>query len=390
MKDVREQPLTRSAFEALSKRQVAHAVSMYMPMYKGGKEQNEGLGQATLKSCIKEVYTLLETYQLPQKELQEYLRPIEEIVSDYNVWRNPAEGLAIFLDKEQGMKLFLLPISFERQVYVANHFYMQPLFDLFSDDGVYYYLALSQDYVRLYEGSRYSFKEVKDIDLMPTRLEDVVGVDFEEKTLQVRSGHSAYKVGAFHGYGEGKDDKEKELQHYFRQINKAANKGIKNKKAPLILACSDGLYGIYKKVNTHPHLFEGYLPGDPQFRDVTVAHKESLKLMTNYLLATRKDKISQFTAFADTDRTSYLQSEILLAALEGTIDTLFINKSVSLFGVFKTANKCLIVDSKKDMHNVSLTNFAGVKTFLKGGHVYVLEDAEMPVPNRPLNALYSL
>ena len=360
MKDVREQPLTRSAFEALSKRQVAHAVSMYMPMYKGGKEQNEGLGQATLKSCIKEVYTLLETYQLPQKELQEYLRPIEEIVSDFNVWRNPAEGLAIFLDKEQGMKLFLLPISFERQVYVASHFYMQPLFDLFSDDGVYYYLALSQDYVRLYKGSRYSFKEVKDIDLMPTRLEDVVGVDFEEKTLQVRSGHSAHKVGAFHGYGEGKDDKEKELQHYFRQINKAVNKGIKNKKAPLILACSDGLYGIYKKVNTYPHLFEGYLPGDPEFRDVTAAHKESLKLMTNYLLATRKDKISQFTAYADTDRTSYRQSEILLAALEGTIDTLFINKSVSLFGVFKTANKCLIVDSKKDTQNVSLTNLACV------------------------------
>jgi len=387
MKEVREQPLTRSTFEALSKRHMAHAVSMYMPMYKGGKEQNEGLGQAKLKTCIKEVYKLLASYMVPQKEIQEYLKPIEAIVSDNEVWRNPADGLAIFLDKEYGMMLFRLPISFERQVYVASHYYMQPLFELFSDDGVYYYLALSQDYVKLYEGSRYSFKEVKTNDLMPASLEDVVGADFEEKKLQVRSGHSAYKVGEFHGYGEGKDDERKELRNYFRQINKAVNKSIKNKKAPLVLACSEGLSGSYRKVNTYPYLFEKDLPGDPEFREVAVAHKKSFEILSDYFLRTRKDKIREFTTTSHIDRTLYRQSEILEAALEGTIDTLFINKSASLFGIFNTDNKCLIVDSTKDTHNVSLTNLAGVKTFLKGGNVYVLEDAEMPLPGMPLNAL---
>ncbi|NNE02437.1 MAG: hypothetical protein HKN52_04660 [Eudoraea sp.] len=388
MKDVREQPLTKSAFEALSKQQVAHAVSMYMPMYKGGKEQNEGLGQANLKTCIKEVHKLLANYQIPEKEILEYLKPIEEIVSNRNIWRNPAEGLAIFLDKEEGLRMYPLPISFERQVYVAGHYYMQPLFELFSDDGMFYYLALSQDYVKLFKGSRFSFKEVSVSDMMPASLEDVVGADFKEKQLQVRSGHSAHKVGAFHGYGEGKDDKEKELQNYFGQINKAVNECIKNKNAPLVLACSDGVYGMYKKVNTYPHLFEDHLPGDPEYRGVATAHKESLKLLNDYFLATRKDKISAYKEAAHTNKTSYRQSEILEAALEGTIDTLFINKSESLFGIFKAANSCLIVDSKKDTHNVSLTNLAGVKTFLKGGNVYVLEDAEMPIGNKPLNALF--
>ena len=387
MKDVIEQPLSRSTFEALSKRQGTHAVSIYMPMYKGEKEQNEGLGQAKLKACIKEAYKYLEAYQLPEKELKEYLKPIEELVFNREVWRNPAEGLAIFLDKEHGMNFFLLPISFEPEVYVANHFYMQPLFELFSDDEVYYYLALSQDYVRLYEGSSYSFKEVADIHMMPTSLEDVVGVDFKEKRLQVRSGHSAHKVAAFHGYGEGKDDKEKELLQYFRQINRAITKTIQNKNAPLVLACAEGLAGIYRKVNTYPYLFEEYLPGDPEFRGITVAHKESLRLMINYFLKTRKDKINEFTENANTNRTSTRRSDIVEAALEGNIDTLFINKNVPLFGTFKAANKCLIADSKKDIHNISLTNLAGVKTFLKGGNVYLLEDAEMPVSNIPLNAL---
>ena len=388
MKDVREQPLTKSVFEALSKQQAAHAVSMYMPMYKGGKEQNEGLGQANLKTCIKEVHKLLANYQIPEKEILEYLKPIDEIVSNINIWRNPAEGLAIFLDKEEGLRMYPLPISFERQVYVAGHYYMQPLFELFSDDGMYYYLALSQDFVKLFEGSRYSFKEATVTDIMPASLEDVVGADFKEKQLQVRTGHSAHKVGAFHGYGEGKDDKEKELQNYFGQINKAVNECIKNKNAPLVLACSDGVHGMYKKVNTYPHLYEDHLPGDPEYRDVATAHKESLKLLNDYFLATRRDKINAYKEAAHTGRTSYRQSEILEAALEGTIDTLFINKSESLFGIFKVANSCLIVDSKKDTHNVSLTNLAGVKTFLKGGNVYVLEDAKMPIGNKPLNALF--
>ena len=51
--------------------------------------------------------------------------------------------------------------------------------------------------------------------LAPDTLEKAVGSDFKQKTLQIRSGQDAFGTGAFHGHGEGIDDKKKEVTNSF-------------------------------------------------------------------------------------------------------------------------------------------------------------------------------
>ena len=91
-------PLPKKTFEDLAKKHDLHCVSIYLPMDIEGLEQNRHLAQARLKSCIKKVGTALEAREMPKQVIKEYLLPVESLLSNIELWRNPSKGLAIFLD----------------------------------------------------------------------------------------------------------------------------------------------------------------------------------------------------------------------------------------------------------------------------------------------------
>lgn len=149
-------PLPKSIFENLANTHGLHCVSIYLQMHKDGKEQNAHIAQATLKQCLKKVNTDLERHEMDSQEIKNYLKPIEALLNDIELWRNPSDGLAIFLDKN-GMNYYKLPISFEIKANVSDHFYLKPLLPLYNEDDDYYLLELSQDYVKLYEANKFGY-----------------------------------------------------------------------------------------------------------------------------------------------------------------------------------------------------------------------------------------
>ena len=126
------QPLPKKTFEALATNLHQHCVSIYLTMHKTGKEHHERLAQANLKSCIREVQNLLAEHQMHENEITNYLKPIENLVTDGELWGKPSDGLAIFLDKK-GLRYFSLPIPFSTKTQVANHFYLTPLLPLYNN-----------------------------------------------------------------------------------------------------------------------------------------------------------------------------------------------------------------------------------------------------------------
>ncbi|MEP0132546.1 MAG: hypothetical protein ABJJ25_05950 [Eudoraea sp.] len=379
---------TKKTFEQLAAIKDQHCISIYLPMYKKGKEQNEGMGQSNLKSCLKKVHTLLAEYGMHETKINTYLKPIRNLIFDLSLWRNPSEGLAIFLDRENGIRYYKLPLSFEIKTYVADHFYLIPLLPLFHNNGIYYLLELSRDYIKLYKGSRNNFRELQIKKIIPKQLEEVVGYDFEQNMLQYRTGHMMYPAGSFHGQGEGKEDEKKELVSFFRKVNQGVAKIISNKKTPLILACTDELYPIYKKINSYHKLWDTNLSGDPEFKGANQLHKESWGLVQYYFETTMREKLAKFIDKFHTTKTSWQLSEIIPAAVKGKIDTLFVQQKEDVFGTYNSSKGCLILDSRKEMRNISLLNMAAICTFLQGGNVFFLEKEEMQVKNISMNALF--
>jgi len=382
-----DHPLPKKTFEVLAAKRNPHCVSIYLPMHKKGKEQNEHLAQKSLKSCIREVQKNLAEYQMHEDEIKKYLKPINDLIDNIELWRHPSDGIAIFLDAE-GLNYYSLPIPFTIKNYVDNRFYLKPLLPLYHEDGVYYLLELSEDYVKLYEASRFGLKDVHVEDFAPDQLEKVVGFDFRPRMLQFRSGQATHGAGSFHGYGEGKDDKKKELTSFFRAIDKGVKKILGDNKNPLLLACVDSSYFQYKKTNSYPHLYDKNIGGDPEFRDKNSLHQESWKLMKVYFEKTKKDKLKQFTDFYHTPKTSFELNDIIPAGVDGKIDTLFVQHNTDIFGAYDWENKHVILDEQKEIHNISLTNLVALQTFTQGGKVYVLEADEMPIKECAVIALF--
>ncbi len=380
-------PLKYEEFEALADRRALHSVSIFIPMDKTGKEQNEHLAQARLKNCIKEVHKELASYNMQEKEIKDYLKPIEDLLGDVGLWRNPSDGLALFLDHE-GLQYFLFPIAFETKTYVANHFYLTPLLPLYYDQNKYHLLEISQDYIKLYEASKYGLKDLHIADFAPDQLEKAVGFDFKPKLMQFRSGHAAHGAGIFHGHGDGKDDEKNELFTFFRAVDKGVNKVINGQNSPLLLACVDSLYPIYKEANTYGNLYDKHIPGDSQYRDKNELHHVSWNLVADYFQKKKKSKIKLFNDLYNTQKTSYEVEEIVPAAWQGKIDTLFLSDKLDIFGSYNKETGNVTINDKKEVNNVSLSYMTALKTLKQQGNVYLMDPDDMPIKGPGLNALF--
>jgi hypothetical protein len=380
-------PFSKSLFEKLTNSGGLYCVSMYVPMYKKGKEQNDHLAQDNLKHCIKEVTNKLKKHQLSENEIKKYLNPIEKLLTNTEMWRNPSNGLALFLNKN-GLTHYKLPLNFKTQTYVANHFYLLPLLQIFHNNGDYYVLELSQDYVQLYEATKYGFNNLFVENFAPTNLENAVGFDYKQKMLQFRSGQNAFTSGSFHGHGEGKDDDKKEIETFLRAINKGINKLIINKKAPLIIAGTNALFNMYQQTNTYPNLYKTNISGDSEFKNKNLLHANSWKLIKPYFEIEQNEKINQFSELYHTPKISYDTSDIILSSFDGKIDTLFIERGKDFFGAVNTESRNVHIDSEREIQNGSLVNSSAINTFLKGGKVYVLPKEKMPIKGKILNAIY--
>ena len=381
-------PIPRNHFQKLALHRKAYCVSIYLPMYRRGKEQNQGLSEAHLKSSLREASGILQDQGMEEKTAIKYLKPVKELLSEMTIWRNPSAGMAIFLSPGLKMQYYKLPLNFKPLTYVSDHYHLLPLLPLYEAESSFYLLALSQDHVKLFEGNMFEMQDLYVNEFAPERLEEVVGFDYEQKMLQFRSGHSLYSTGSFHGQGEGKDDDSKEISNYFREINKGVNATIKDKRAPLILACVDWLYPVYKEVNTYPQLHPEFLSGDPEYKNQNLLHKEALGLVRDLQTKKTEQIANRYTDLMHTARTSHQISEIVPAAVHGKVDTLFLRKGEDVFGTYNEAKDCVILDSEKTSDNLSLPNLAAMNTFLKGGNVYTMDTEDMPFKKRPLNALF--
>lgn len=380
-------PLPKKDFETLAGTHSLYCVSIFLPMDKKGKEQNMHLAQARLRQSINEVQKKLIEHQMHMNEIKEYLEPVEQLLDKVQLWRNPSDGLAIFLDSEKGMRYYMVPISFDAKTYVAGHFYLLPLLPLYHNDGLYYLLDLSQDYVKLYQASRYSFKDLYLEDFAPGQLEDAVGSDYEQKNLQFRSGQATHGA-SFHGQGEGKEDEKDELFRYFRMLDDGVKKIATDSKAPLVLSCTDRLYAMYAEANTHHNLYDKHLPGDPEYKKDDERHRESWALVEEYFRRPQFNKINNFNELYHTNKTSYEIDVIVNAAINGKIDTLFIEEGGDVFGIYDKKDNEVAIDQKNEINNVSLTNLAALLTFEQGGEVYFLPPEQMPVKESPMNAVF--
>lgn len=379
--------LSIEKFKELARINKPHCISIFIPTHRMGKEVNEMIDQKNLKNQIKEVREELKNYQPDKKETDHLLKPVEALLDDNGFWKHQSDGLAIFRNHDEFM-YFTIPVYFDPYVYVDDHFYLKPLLPYINDDDSFYLLALSLNGARLFEGFPNRIEELIVEDVLPGEPEEVLGYDFKEKNLQFRTGQTGNNQTIYHGHGKGKEDEKTEILKYFRAINDGVMQILQGSNIPLLLAAVDYLVPIYREVNDYKYLEQEFISGNPEHEDPVVLHEKARKILKDYFNRKRREKLAAFEQALSNVKASYKEEEIVPAAINQQIDTLFIRNREEMWGVYdKNTNKIITRDEKKGQ-NSCLLNMAAVHTILNNGSAYLMDKDKMPEPSSKLNAIF--
>lgn len=381
----------KSDFKKLAKIHKTHCVTIYIPTHRTN-EAGDGMykDKTNLKNQLKEASHQLAIWEMKEDAINEYLKPIAVLLEDDAFWRKQSDGLAIFYDGNEVLT-YSIPKVFKEYTYVNTHLYLKPMADLVHGSGRHFIMALSLGDVQFYEATQNTITEVKIEDLVPQTLVEAVGGDFEDKHLQRRSGQGEKggAEGMYHGHGEGADtEKKEEARKFFREIDKGIMKMLHDEDAPLVIACVDYLFPIYKEVNSYKYLEEKHVIGNYEHEDILALKERAWDIVKDEFEEAKEKAKEQVNALLNNGKASTNLEDIVPSAITGRAEILFIKENEEVWGKYlKEENKIDIEDVRR-VGDTGLLNKAAVETINHGGIVYLVPEDEMPVKNTIVNAVY--
>jgi hypothetical protein len=382
--------LTRGELRTLTRKTEGWCVSIYMPTHRVGAEIQQD--PIRLKNLLAEVEEHLLTRGLRTPEAKELLEPAEKLLQNGLFWQRQSDGLALFLSSE-AFRYYRLPFDFDELVVVTDRFHVKPLFPLLSG-GHFYVLALSQNEVRLLQGTRYSIREV-DLGGMPESLAETLRYNDPEKRFQFHTstrtpGGQGQRPAIFHGHGVASaDDPKNYILRYFHRVDKGLRDLLRDEQAPLVLAGVDYLCPIYREANTYPHLVDEGIEGNPEALRAEELHEQGWAILQPLFLAAQKEAAAQYRqlAGASSEQASNNLRTVVTAAYHGRVETLFVAVGLQQWGTFDPDTRLAQLHKEAKPDDKDLLDFAAVHTFLNGGTVYAVEPEKVP-DEAPLAAMF--
>jgi hypothetical protein len=274
-------------------------------------------------------------------------------------------------------RYFCLPLTFKELAIVAERFHIKPLLPLFTEDEVFYLLALSQNQSRLLQCTRFSSIDVT-LESIPESLAEALKYDQPEKQHQL---HTTGPNGSaiHHGHGVSKDYDKDAILRYFRKVNRALHDLLKEEHAPLILAAVDYLHPIYKEANSYRFLLQGGIAGNPDEESDETLRDKGWKLLEPYIDKYKHDNLDLFNKAINKGMATHNLEEGIIAAYDGRVSTLLIAKGVTHWGRFDLKSHNVEIFQEQETGAEDLVNLVAFHTLVNGGKVYSIEGNMMPL-----------
>ena len=373
-----EDMLRRAEIEELARARTEPAVSIYLPTHRGGAEIRQD--PIRLKNL------LAAASERVGEEHEPVLEPGRRLLTDTEFWRHQGDSLALFLAPDRS-RWYRLPEPVAERVAVGDRFHLSPLLPLVGEGGRFYVLALSQGRVRVLEASRRSYREM-DLEDVPASLEDAVGYDYEQRSLQFRSeapaGGGTVRRAAFHGQGRPKDTSQ-ELQRFVEKVDGGLRKMLPEPDAPVVVVAVDDVFGEFRKVSQLKGLLQQHVAGNPDETADDTLHERALELMAPRLDQGRSDAAAKFAERIGTGRATADVREAVRAAWDGRVESLLVAEDARRWGRFDPETHSVELGDEGDD---DLVDLAAVQTFLRDGTVYRVPAEEMPDSSQELAAVF--
>ena len=370
---------TREDLKELAEALVEPAVSVYMPTFRSGREVRQNAIRC--KNLVKQAFVQLSERGMEDEEVRHLLAEASSLEANDDWWQHQSDGLAMFLAPER-FDCYRVPLGFEELVTVGKRFHVRPMVRLLQGDGRFYVLAVSQNRVRLFEGTRFSVSELEPNGL-PSDLRSAMNIDEYTSSLQQHSTGGPDAAGSmlFHGHGGSDMDvkKKDEILPFFRRINTALSAYFDNDPVPLVFAGVDYLFPVFQQACDHKGLVETAVTGNPDDLAAEKIHEQAWAVVEPIFQKSRESAWNRFHDLAESESATDDIGEIIQAAIVGQIDTLLFADGVEQWGVVDEQSGAVVSVSPSSEDAEELINYAAVHTLINGGAVYALP------PNRFAN-----
>jgi len=382
--------LRKDDIRKLSENKNHPSVSIFIPTHKEWNDMNQDI--IRYKNQLNKAEKFLSNW-LREKELISFLKPAKELLDDTEFWNHQDIGLAVYFNKDE-FKTFRLPIRVEEFLYVNSIYYIKPLLPVLTGNGKFFLLAFDQKKTKLYEGSKYTIKELNIPDTM-TSLDEMLEFYDTERSLQFHSGirqanargQGRNRGAIFHGQGTGIDETEhkKNLLDFAHIINNGVHKLLEDETAPLIITAVEYLIPIYIKANSFPHLYEKHLPLNPEEFKKEDLREKAWELVEPVFEKDIKKAFSKYKQFSGNGKASSNIEEIIKASFGNRIEYLWVDLNEHIWGKFNDAEQEVEFEEEPTPENKDLLDFAATQTLLNNGTVFALKKDEMPVKKPALS-----
>lgn len=363
-------------------------ISLFAPTHPSGLETRQD--PIRFRNLLRDTETQLLARRLRFPDVKQLLERAYALLDDSYFWRHQSNGLALFLAPDL-WRCYHLPIDFEERVIIAPHFHIRPLLPLVGGDERFYVLALSQQAVKVYEGTRYGLHEI-ELRNAPTSVADALQYDSFERHLSYRSAGPApagagRAAAVFYG-SDGEHDPKEQIASYFRQVDEGLRHLLQGSYAPVVLAGVDYVLPIYRGVSKLPHLASEAITGNPDDLNGIELRHQAWSVLQPYFQKKQEEAALQYRQLAGTPRASNKLKAVVQAAHHQRVAALFAAVGPAQWGQFDPeTGAARLRRAKVRPGDEDLVNVAAVYTLLNGGVVYAVEPAHMPC-DAPLAALF--
>ncbi len=381
---------TRSDLDRLIASEGGPHLSLFLaaPTAIDGAEQD----RIRVGNLARQAHQILVQYWMSDSEADGFLEPLRNLADDRELRSIRKHGVAIFV-ADDSLELFRIDTPVEQQLIIARTFHVRPLLPSLERLESYFVLTLSKKRAALLAG------QVDGLDSLnlPGLAE---GFQQRQQTYtaqpaaQVHSAdvRSGGKEGAvFHGQGGIPDSEQADLENYLKHVDDCVCSYLrKHSGAPLILAGDEPLIATYRSISSYGAILPDSISGN-------VDHLSAEQIWTKVSeitgLELDRRREQQATRIREHDIPQATDPEqILIAASEGRIDTLFVDREATLQGIFmadrgilKELQHAPTGDPGDASHD--LIELAAVQTLKTGGLVHVVSADKMPVAKRMAAAL---
>lgn len=323
-----------------------------------------------LRNLLGQAATKLVQAGMETEEINSILAPASELLEQQDFCQHRSDGLALFLG--QGFcQYHCLPASFKEFVSVSPNFYVKPLLPFLTNNGAYYILAVSQNQVRVFEATRSSM-ELLELDTVPNSLAEALQYDDPEKQLQFGGGSTP----VYHGQG-GADEKT-DILRFFQAVDRGLQSSLETTYKPMVFVGVDYLFPLYREANSYPTLLDKAVATNPDTLHQQTLHQQTWPLAEAYFKQASKQSKAHYRELAGSAQTSDRLADILNAAHDGQIETLFVASDHQKWGVYDAQSRRFIESNGSNANNDGLLNLAAIYTLNCGGQVFVMDVADMP------------